>query len=416
MATVTKGKTFTNGELVTPAKLHDLVDSATVQNIVNADISPSAAIAGSKLADGSVGDTKLAPITTAGKVANSATTATSANTANAIVARDAGGNFVATEITGTADAVFNTIGIGLGGGNVPTNTAVGSNVMLSNTTGYGNTAVGVNAIAINSTGHSNTAVGNMALASNDFGARNTAVGQSALPSARSYGNTAVGYKALFSNTSAQYNTAVGEGALQSCVSGWSNAAVGVYALSSLTTYQNCAGLGSGAQVTGSNQNQIGDSGTTTYVYGTVQNRSDLRDKADIRDTRLGLEFIEALRPVDYRWDMREDYRPEAPERPSDDATDAEKAAYEAAKTKWLADVKLSNITRDGSKKRSRYHHGLIAQEVKAILDAKGIDFGGFQDHSIAGGDDVLSIGYDELIAPMIKAIQELSARVAALAR
>jgi hypothetical protein len=52
--------------------------------------------------------------------------------------------------------------------------------------------------------------------------------------------------------------------------------------------------------------------------------------------------------------------------------------------------------------------------VKAVLDAKGIDFGGFQDHSVKGGDDVLSIGYEELIAPMLKAIQELSAEVAAL--
>jgi hypothetical protein len=57
--------------------------------IVNADISLSAGIA----------DTKLATITTSGKVANSATTATDANTANAIVSRDASGNFTANLIT-----------------------------------------------------------------------------------------------------------------------------------------------------------------------------------------------------------------------------------------------------------------------------------------------------------------------------
>ena len=57
--------------------------------IVNADISSSAAIA----------DTKLATITTSNKVANSATTATDANTANAIVSRDASGNFTANLIT-----------------------------------------------------------------------------------------------------------------------------------------------------------------------------------------------------------------------------------------------------------------------------------------------------------------------------
>jgi hypothetical protein len=57
--------------------------------IVNGDINASAAIA----------DTKLATISTAGKVSNSATTATNANTASAIVARDASGNFTAGTIT-----------------------------------------------------------------------------------------------------------------------------------------------------------------------------------------------------------------------------------------------------------------------------------------------------------------------------
>ena len=96
MATLTKGKTFTNGELVTPASIHQLVDAATVSNITNTDIAANAAIA----------DSKLAQITTAGKVANSATTATNANTASAIVARDASGNFsagtITASLTGTA--------------------------------------------------------------------------------------------------------------------------------------------------------------------------------------------------------------------------------------------------------------------------------------------------------------------------
>src|SRR5207245_1839770 len=49
--------------------------------------------------DGAIADIKLAQITTAGKVANSATTATSANTANAIVARDGAGGFAAGALT-----------------------------------------------------------------------------------------------------------------------------------------------------------------------------------------------------------------------------------------------------------------------------------------------------------------------------
>lgn len=50
MATVTKGKTFVSGEVVTPQKLHDMVDLAAVTAIVDADISATAGIAAPKLA------------------------------------------------------------------------------------------------------------------------------------------------------------------------------------------------------------------------------------------------------------------------------------------------------------------------------------------------------------------------------
>jgi len=89
--------------------------------IVNADINASAAIV----------DTKLATIATAGKGSNSATTATNANTASAIVARDASGNFTAGTITaaltgnasGSAatftstsqNSQFNSVGVGTAG-------------------------------------------------------------------------------------------------------------------------------------------------------------------------------------------------------------------------------------------------------------------------------------------------------------
>ena len=74
-----------------------IVQIAT-DKIVNADINSAAAIV----------DTKLATISTAGKVSNSATTATDANTVSAIVARDASGNFIAGKAT-LATADINTI-------------------------------------------------------------------------------------------------------------------------------------------------------------------------------------------------------------------------------------------------------------------------------------------------------------------
>jgi hypothetical protein len=80
-------------------------------SIINSDISSSAAIAYSKLnlsssivnADisntAAISDSKLATISSTGKVSNSATTATDANTFSAIVARDSSGNFSAGTIT-----------------------------------------------------------------------------------------------------------------------------------------------------------------------------------------------------------------------------------------------------------------------------------------------------------------------------
>lgn len=184
------------------------------------------------------------------------------------------------------------------------------------------------------------------------------------------------------------NTGIGNFSLVSLSSGSYNTAVGYYSLTTLRTYTNCSGLGYQASVTGSNQVQLGNSDTTTYVYGTVQNRSDERDKADIRPTVLGLSFINSLIPVDYKWDLREDYR--------------------------KAKQKLSKIKKDGSKKRNRYHHGFSAQSVKDSIDSLGVDFGGYQDHKVAGGEDVLSLGYDEFIAPLVKAVQELSQEVDSL--
>lgn len=91
----------TESKLATGAVTSDKILDGT---IVNADINASAAIV----------DTKLATISTAGKVSNSATTATNANTASAIVARDASGNFIAGKATlTTADVttVIETAGI-----------------------------------------------------------------------------------------------------------------------------------------------------------------------------------------------------------------------------------------------------------------------------------------------------------------
>lgn len=322
------------------------------------------------------------------------------------------------------------------------NTAVGDQALVenigdetpsSNAGGSRNTAIGSNCLRFNTYGAQNTAIGRNAFHTNTTGSFNVAVGSGALSGMAPFINgevvnqtpkncnnvTAIGYNALFWSNG-NFNTAVGAYAGNNIKEGINNVAIGGEALQNLeidtefgddsdpksgntavgttalkymidgspaTSIRNCVGIGINSRVSGNNQVQLGGSGTTVYAYGAVQDRSDARDKTDIRDTILGLEFIKKLRPVDFKWDMRDDYLEEN------------------------EDGELVAKPKDGSKKRKRYHHGLIAQEVKQVLDEMGIDFGGYQDHKINGGNDILTIGYTELIAPLIKAVQELSSKV-----
>jgi len=129
--------------------------------------------------------------------------------------------------------------------------------------------------------------------------------------------------------------------------------------------------------------------TQLYADTSTISTSDVNLKTDIVDTPLGLDFIKSLRPIQYKW----------------------------KKT-------------DGGKDGVRDHQGLIAQEVKAILDARSETNASEQamwcDFSVDGVEDEIvdqddpektitvpaptdqALRYSELIGPIIKAVQELS--------
>ncbi len=152
---------------------------------------------------------------------------------------------------------------------------------------------------------------------------------------------------------------------------------------------NIVTIGKGAEATGSNQIVLGNSVSTVYTQVGVQIVSDARDKADIKDSSLGLDFITRLRPVEYKSDSRSLYY--------DESTDP------VTQTK-----RKQRIPKDGSKAGKRPRQGLVAQEVKQVMDELGVDFAGYQDHSINGGADQLSLSYEQFVGPLIKAVQELS--------
>ncbi len=270
------------------------------------------------------------------------------------------------------------------------NTAIGANVLQKNKGGYDNTAVGSDVLKENTEGDCNTAVGSNALENNTEGSDNTGVGVRTL-SANTTGkqNAAFGHNAMQSNTTGEGNTAVGTYALLGNTTGTHNTAVGFLALYESVNYNNCSGLGYGSEVTGSNQVQLGDSSVTVYAQKAVVTRSDARDKIDIEDSPLGLNFILKLRPCKYRMNSREAY-------------------FEPGQKRDFS------ATNDGSKAGKRPHYGLIAQEVKEAMNELNVDFAGYLDSKVDGGEDVLSLGYTEFIAPMIKAIQEQQNMIEAL--
>ncbi len=298
-----------------------------------------------------------------------------------------------------SDEKFETIGsynvlLGfVGGGRGSWNVAIGGEYTLwSVTTGANNIAIGGRSLTNTTTGSYNVGIAYNALSSNTTGANNIAIGNNS----------------LYSNVTGQDNIAIGEGALVSS-KGWQNIGIGSKALSGVQNFDNAIGLGYNTAVTGANQAQIGNSSVVVYCYGAVQNRSDKRDKTDIQDTKLGLNFLMKLKPREYRWDYREDYiNQEAKERELEEIENLEITEKEKEKKREeiLTRYSLENVEKNGKKKGWRFHQGFVAQEVFETMRELGVDFGGYQDHSINGGKDVLSLGYEEFIPVLVKGIQE----------
>ena len=104
-----------------------------------------------------------------------------------------------------------------------------------------------------------------------------------------------------------------------------------------------------------------------YATSGTVNTSDKNVKNTIVNSDLGLDFVNKLKPVSYKWN--ED---------------------------------------DG-----KTHYGLIAQDVEETLIDIGktvSDFGAVNKED----DSPMGLGYSELISPLIKAVQELTAKNDAL--
>ena len=124
------------------------------------------------------------------------------------------------------------------------------------------------------------------------------------------------------------------------------------------------------------------------VNGAIQT-SDQRQKTEIQDSSLGLDFIKALRPVSYKW--------------ISGGKHFEYAEGDEVEQKSPTITDVAGV---------RNHYGLLAQEVKTVLG--DTDFGGWVLDDVDDADSVQSLRYDQFVAPLIKAIQEQNALIEAL--
>ena len=321
----------------------------------------------------------------------------------------------------SSDLLVNSIIIGKGVGNIITNTVVGNGALNSNTTGDANSAFGYKALNTNTTGFNNSAFGYKALSSNTTGRANSAFGFKALSSNSLAGkdNTAVGASALRDNvtgisntalgsdalllnkvdyqtsigwatltavTTGGSNTAVGSGAGLGITTGSQNTIIGTFAAgltTILTTGSNNTVLGYGAltaTATSANSVTLGNSSIATLrcQVTTITALSDFRDKTEINNVQIGLSFIEKLRPVTFKWDKRE----------------------------WYNDG-----NRDGSKKEDTLRIGFIAQELKELQESENATY---LNLVLEDNPDKLEATPGNLMTPLIKAVQELSAEVKTL--
>ncbi len=149
-----------------------------------------------------------------------------------------------------------------------------------------------------------------------------------------------------------------------------------------------------------------------YATNSSIQTSDRNLKENITDSSLGLDFLTQLRPVEYKW---KDYT--APAELIDE--------FEAS----VWDDKNIGDERHPAEEKTytRTHYGLIAQEVEEVLTDMGMTTEQFApivispknendtlEEAIASEEITYSMRYGEYVGILIKAIQELSAKVEAL--
>jgi hypothetical protein len=235
-------------------------------------------------------------------------------------------------------------------------TAVGR-YALNASTGQGNTGVGFQAGRLQTNGYGNSAFG--AFSMNDITTGNQ--------------NTAIGYYSLRYATASSDCTGVGGQSLLNVTSGIRNTAIGQDSGRNITTGANNVCIGFNAQATSaavSNEITLGNAINSVLrcAVTSITSLSDARDKKEIDELPVGLDFVNKLKPVKFVWDDRDE--------------------------NGRHDVK---------------DFGFIAQDLKATQEESGL--AETLKLVYESNPEKLEASYGKLVPILVKAIQELTAKV-----
>ena len=138
----------------------------------------------------------------------------------------------------------------------------------------------------------------------------------------------------------------------------------------------------------SNEIVLGDENITAaniQVDWTVA--SDKRDKTDVTPMEMGLEFVNKLEPVTYKWDKRSKY--------------VEKGED------------FRDLITDGTHKEDWLDTGFLAQDVEKLESEYGYNIADKTNLTTTLSDDGNQYGltYSKFVPMLVKSVQELSTQV-----
>ena len=223
--------------------------------------------------------------------------------------------------------------------------------------GINNTYIGWQAgVSLTLAGASNTFFGKQAGASVTGGVNNVLLGSSAGPSITTgFSNVMIGAGAGGATTG-NNNVFIGHITGQTTTTGTNNIILGYQSFASTATTSDSITLGN------SNHNVL------RCAVTSITSLSDARDKKDVEDLNVGLDFIDGLRPVKFVWDDRN-----------------EEGKHD------IADF------------------GFIAQDLKAAEEE--VEMADVLKLVYDENPEKLEASYGKLIPILVKAVQELAAKV-----